>query len=220
MRRRCESSILHERRRRDVVSRGSSLKAGSPDFAELRRPGWCAALLCLAAAACGPVAMAERSAASSAAASSMTGGPGGASSATDSTTGEGVANTGTAGSGGVGGVVDCSAPTNQRPCPEARMGHLDRPPVGAPGAGPEVGAIIGQILGGVGFVLWTGATFVTNSPVPIEDVVPSLRADRPVGSTVHPFNGVSRGIHPELFDVPSDLQAARYGDAAAAARIE
>ena len=101
---------------------------------------------------------------------------------------------------------------------EAPAPTMVRPPVGAPGAGPGVGTIIGQILGGVGFVLWTGATFATDSPIPVEDVVPSLRPDRPLGSTAHPFNGVPKGIHPELFDVLSDLQAARYGDAAAAAR--
>jgi hypothetical protein len=64
-----------------------------------------AALLCLAATACGTVTD-DRSSASSAAASSMTGGPGGASSGTSSTTGEG----GAGASSGTGGADDCAAP--------------------------------------------------------------------------------------------------------------
>lgn len=95
---------------------------------------------------------------------------------------------------------------------------MARLPAELPGTGPGAGAIVGEILAGVGFVLWTGATFMTDGPIPVEDVVPSLRPDRPMGSTVHPFNGVPKGIHPDVFDVLSDLQAARAGDAAAAAR--
>ena len=91
-------------------------------------------------------------------------------------------------------------------------------PAEFPGAGPGAGTTIGQVLGPLAFIIWVGTLVPSDSPIPVEDVVPSLRPDRPLGSTVHPFNGVPKGIHPDLFDVLSDLQAARYGDSAAAAR--
>jgi hypothetical protein len=84
----------------------SSLKVGLDDFVKLRWAGWCATILCLAAAACGTVTD-DHSAASSAAGSSMTGGSGGASSGTNSTTGEG----GASASSGTGGADDCARPT-------------------------------------------------------------------------------------------------------------
>ena len=52
-----------------------------------------------------------------------------------------------------------------------------------------------------------------------EEVVPSMRPDRRPGTTPHPFEGVPKELHPQIFDIMSDLQAARAGDAAAAARI-
>jgi hypothetical protein len=102
-------------------------------------------------------------------------------------------------------------PVEAPPLPEGLPAEL-------PGVGPGAGAIVGEILAGVGVVLYTGATVMTDGPIPVEDVVPSLRPDRPLGSTVHPFNGVPKGIHPALFDVLTDLQAARAGDSAAASR--
>lgn len=52
-----------------------------------------------------------------------------------------------------------------------------------------------------------------------EEIVPSLRPDRVPGSAHHPFEGIPKGLHPQIFDIISDLQAAQAGNAAAAARI-
>ncbi|WP_394850975.1 hypothetical protein LZC95_16085 [Pendulispora brunnea] len=53
----------------------------------------------------------------------------------------------------------------------------------------------------------------------VEELVPSLRPDRPAGSTPHPFDGVPKALHGEVFDIMADLQARRTGDAAAATRL-
>jgi RHS repeat-associated protein len=52
-----------------------------------------------------------------------------------------------------------------------------------------------------------------------EEIVPSLRPDRAPGTSKHPFEGIPKGLHPQIFDIISDLQAAQAGNAAAAARI-
>jgi hypothetical protein len=57
------------------------------------------------------------------------------------------------------------------------------------------------------------------NPPTVDELVPSLRPDRPLGSTPHPFEEAGKGLHPQIFDIHADLQAARSGDAAAAARI-
>ncbi|MFS8064964.1 MAG: hypothetical protein ACMG6S_01205 [Byssovorax sp.] len=68
-----------------------------------------AAILCLAAAACGSLVIDERGAGSSATASSLAGGSGGASSATAGFPGgEGGGTAGVGGTGGTGGTPDCS----------------------------------------------------------------------------------------------------------------
>jgi RHS repeat-associated protein len=54
--------------------------------------------------------------------------------------------------------------------------------------------------------------------VPPEKVVPSLRPEKAAPGR-HPFEGIPRELHPAVFDIITDLQAARAGDAAAAARL-
>jgi hypothetical protein len=53
----------------------------------------------------------------------------------------------------------------------------------------------------------------------VENLVPSLRPDRPLGSTLHPFDGIPKALQPEVFDIIGDLHSSRAGDAAAAARL-
>jgi RHS repeat-associated protein len=57
-------------------------------------------------------------------------------------------------------------------------------------------------------------------PAPeVEELVKSLHPDRAPGTTPHPFDGIGKALHPEVFDIIADLQAARAGNAAAAARL-
>jgi hypothetical protein len=54
-------------------------------------------------------------------------------------------------------------------------------------------------------------------PAP-DELVPSLRPPRTVPGP-HPFEGIPKELHPDVFDIIGDLQAARAGDARAAARL-
>ena len=53
----------------------------------------------------------------------------------------------------------------------------------------------------------------------VEELVPSLRPDRAPGTSAHPFEGIGNGLHPDVFDIMADLQAARAGDASALSRL-
>ncbi|XXT18782.1 SpvB/TcaC N-terminal domain-containing protein [Sorangium sp. So ce429] len=66
------------------------------------------------------------------------------------------------------------------------------------------------------------STGVTGERAPsVEELVPSLRPDRAPGSTAHPFDGVPKALHPKIFEIIEDLQAARSGraDMATAMRL-
>ena len=58
----------------------------------------------------------------------------------------------------------------------------------------------------------------TQAPA-VEELVPSLRPDREAGTTPHPFGETGKLLHPHIFDIIADLQAARAGDASATARL-
>ena len=59
-----------------------------------------------------------------------------------------------------------------------------------------------------------------DAPAPeVDKLVPSLHPDRAPGTTPHPFDGIGRALHPEVFDIIADLQAARAGNPEAAARL-
>lgn len=68
----------------------------------------------------------------------------------------------------------------------------------------------------------TGAVKLGNywgeESIPPNELVPSLRPPS-TGSGPHPFAGVPKALHGEVFDIIADLQAARQGDASAAARL-
>jgi RHS repeat-associated protein len=53
----------------------------------------------------------------------------------------------------------------------------------------------------------------------VEELVPSLHPERALGSTPHPFAGIPKELHPQVFDIIGDLQASRAGNVAAAARL-
>jgi RHS repeat-associated protein len=71
-----------------------------------------------------------------------------------------------------------------------------------------------------------GASSISHSmsmsdPPPPEphELVPSVQKPRPLGSTPHPMADVPKEMRPHVFDIMADLQAARAGDTAAAARL-
>jgi RHS repeat-associated protein len=96
---------------------------------------------------------------------------------------------------------------------------------------PVRGAYISQdpigLLGGSGPYRYVDEPLVCGDPLGLTEsgyirpdkIVPSLRPDRAPGTSPHPFSGIPRRLHPEIFDIISDLQAARFGDTAAAARL-
>jgi hypothetical protein len=47
----------------------------------------------------------------------------------------------------------------------------------------------------------------------VDKLVPSLRPDNPIGSTTHPFDGIPKALHPEVFDILGDLSLVRAGRA-------
>jgi hypothetical protein len=56
-------------------------------------------------------------------------------------------------------------------------------------------------------------------PPKVNELVPSVHPDNAPGTTPHPFDGIGQALHPQIFDIIADLQAARAGNAAAAARL-
>ena len=65
-----------------------------------------------------------------------------------------------------------------------------------------------------------GADMPSEGPA-VQDLVPSLRPDRPLGSTRHPLDGTPKALHPQVFSILEDLAQARAGraDMATSARL-